>query len=47
MERGFEYLDAPVKRVCAANYPIAGGHMEDYILPQRQQIVNAIESVVF
>jgi len=46
MEKGFDYLDAPVKRVCAANYPIAGGYMEDYVLPQPQQVLEAIESMM-
>jgi len=45
MENLFDYLDAPVKRVCAANYPLPGGAMEKYVLPQPEQIMAAIEEV--
>jgi pyruvate/2-oxoglutarate/acetoin dehydrogenase E1 component len=44
MEKGFDLLDAPVKRVCRANYPIAGGYMESHVLPQKEQIAEAIQS---
>jgi pyruvate dehydrogenase E1 component beta subunit len=46
MEKAFDYLDAPIKRVCAANYPIAGGYMEELCLPQPRQIVEAIETMM-
>ena len=46
MEKAFDYLDAPIQRVCAANFPIAGGFMEEQVLPQPQQIVAAIEALV-
>ena len=46
MEHGFDYLDAPIKRICAANYPIPGGVMEKYVLPQPEQIMAAIEEVM-
>lgn len=46
MEHAFDYLDAPVKRVCSANYPIPGGVMEKYVLPQPEQIIAAIEEVM-
>jgi pyruvate dehydrogenase E1 component beta subunit len=42
----FDCLDAPIKRVCAANFPIAGGYMEQHVLPQSAQIKAAIEEVV-
>ena len=45
MERAFDSLDAPIKRVGAANLPIAGGYMEEYVLPQPKDIVEAIEAV--
>ena len=45
MEKAFDSLDAPVKRVCAANYPIAGGYIEQHILPNVQKIVAAIKEV--
>ena len=46
MENAFDYLDAPPQRVAAANFPIPGGIMEDYILPQPKDIVTAIETVM-
>jgi pyruvate dehydrogenase E1 component beta subunit len=46
MERAFDYLDAPVARVCAANMPIAGAAMEKYVIPQLAQVQNAIEAAV-
>ncbi len=44
MERAFDSLDAPVQRVGAADMPIAGGYMEQYVLPQPKDIVAAIEA---
>ncbi|MBI5445960.1 MAG: alpha-ketoacid dehydrogenase subunit beta [Deltaproteobacteria bacterium] len=46
MENAFDYLDAPVVRVAAANYPIAGAYLEQYVLPQPQQIADAIGKLV-
>jgi len=46
MEKAFDSLDAPIKRVGAANLPIAGGYMEQYVLPQPKDIVAAIEAVM-
>jgi len=46
MEHAFDYLDAPVKRVAAANLPIAGGYLETEVLPQPQDVLAAIESVL-
>jgi len=46
MENAFDYLDAPIKRVAAANFPIAGALMEQYILPQPQQIADGIGEVL-
>jgi pyruvate dehydrogenase E1 component beta subunit len=45
MEKGFDFLDAPVQRVAAANLPIAGGFLETEVLPQPKDIKNAIEAV--
>lgn len=45
MENAFDSLDAPIQRVGAANLPIAGGYMEQYVLPQPKDIVAAIEAV--
>ena len=46
MEQAFDYLDAPVQRVATKNYPIPGGYLEDAVLPQPQDIVNAIETAM-
>jgi len=46
MENAFDSLDAPIQRVAAANMPIAGAFMEQYILPQPKDIVAAIEAVM-
>ncbi|MBW1682016.1 MAG: hypothetical protein JRF59_09450 [Deltaproteobacteria bacterium] len=46
MEKAFDDLDAPIKRVCAANYPIPGGVMEKYVIPQPEQVMAAIEEVM-
>jgi pyruvate dehydrogenase E1 component beta subunit len=45
MEKAFDSLDAPIQRVGAANMPIAGGYMEQYVLPQPKDIVAAVETV--
>jgi pyruvate/2-oxoglutarate/acetoin dehydrogenase E1 component len=44
MERAFDSLDGPVQRVGAADLPIAGGYMEQYVLPQPKDVVAAIEA---
>jgi pyruvate/2-oxoglutarate/acetoin dehydrogenase E1 component len=46
IENAFDYLDAPPQRVAAANFPIPGGFMEDYILPQPKDIAAAVERVM-
>lgn len=46
MEMAFDDLDAPVKRVCAANIPIAGAAMEKHCIPQVDQVIAAIKSLV-
>jgi len=45
MENAFDSLDAPVRRIGAANLPIAGGYMEQYVLPKKEDIVDAINRV--
>jgi len=45
MENAFDSLDAPIQRVAAANYPLAGGYLEQYMLPGPQNIKEAIEKV--
>jgi pyruvate dehydrogenase E1 component beta subunit len=46
MDQAFDYLDAPVQRVAAADLPIAAGFMEEYVLPQPKHIKEAIEAVM-
>ena len=46
MEHAFDSLDAPIKRVCAANYPIAGGYIEQHILPNAAKLSAAIREVM-
>jgi pyruvate dehydrogenase E1 component beta subunit len=46
VEQAFDSLDAPPRRVCAANSPIAGATLEQFCLPQPSQIKAAIESVM-
>jgi pyruvate dehydrogenase E1 component beta subunit len=45
VDRGFDLLDAPIKRVCAKNFPIPGGYMEPFVIPQPEWIQKAIEDV--
>ncbi|MFZ5624061.1 MAG: alpha-ketoacid dehydrogenase subunit beta [Gemmatimonadota bacterium] len=41
-ERCFEWLDAPVRRVCAADVPLPyAPTLEDYVLPQTDDLVRA------
>jgi len=44
--KAFDMLKAPIQRVCAGNYPIAGGYLEEHILPRRDQIRAAIEEAL-
>jgi pyruvate dehydrogenase E1 component beta subunit len=46
MENAFDHLDAPVKRVQAANYPIAGCSLEKFILPQPQDMADGVMEVM-
>jgi pyruvate dehydrogenase E1 component beta subunit len=45
-ERAFDELEAPVRRVAAANIPIPGGIAEEHCLPQRSNIAAAVEAVM-
>ena len=45
MEKAFDSLDASIQRVAAKNMPIAGAHMEQYVLPQPHDILAAIHAV--
>ncbi|MFC1986995.1 alpha-ketoacid dehydrogenase subunit beta [Chloroflexota bacterium] len=46
MERAFKHLRAPVKRVCAANMPIPSSLLQQYALPQPQNIIDAVKEVI-
>jgi len=46
MENAFEFLDGPVRRVAAADAPVAfSPPLEDFILPNTNKIVEAIRSL--
>ena len=45
IDKGFDLLDAPIKRVSAKNLPIPGGYLEPFVLPQPEWIKSAIEKV--
>jgi acetoin:2,6-dichlorophenolindophenol oxidoreductase subunit beta len=46
MEQAFDALDAPIVRVGAKNYPIPGGVMETFVLPQLADIAAGIDKVL-
>ncbi len=46
MERAHDCLASPIKRVAAANMPLPGGYLEQYALPQNQDISAAVETVL-
>jgi pyruvate dehydrogenase E1 component beta subunit len=48
MEHGFDYLDAPVKRVCAADVPMPyAENLEKLALPQVAEIIHAAKEVCY
>lgn len=48
MEHAFDYLDAPVKRVCAADVPLPyAANLEQLALPQADEIVHAAKEVSY
>ncbi len=48
MEHGFDYLDAPVRRVCAADVPMPyADNLEKLALPQVDEIVHAAKDVCY
>ena len=46
IENAFDYLDAPVQRVAAKNYPIPPGEAEKFVLPQPEDIIAAIQRII-
>ena len=48
METAFDWLDAPVVRVCAADVPLPyAANLEKLALPQVSDIVEAVKSVSY
>ncbi len=48
MEEGFDYLDAPIKRVCSADVPLPyASNLEALALPQVDEIVHAAKEVCY
>ncbi|MBU2647928.1 MAG: transketolase C-terminal domain-containing protein [bacterium] len=45
VEHAFFELDAPIKRVCAKNYPIPANIIERHVLPQKEEIIAAIREI--
>lgn len=46
-EEAFDYLDAPIQRVCALNTPVAYSKvLENAILPQKEDIEKAMRSLI-
>ena len=47
-EHAFDYLDAPLKRVCAADVPLPyAANLEQLALPQIDQIITAVKDVCY
>ena len=48
MEQAFDWLDAPVKRVCAADVPLPyAANLEKLALPQAEDVVAAAKAVCY
>ncbi len=48
MEHAFDWLDAPVTRVCAADVPLPyAANLEKLALPQPEDVVKAVQSVCY
>jgi pyruvate dehydrogenase E1 component beta subunit len=47
MPEGFDYLDAPIARVCGANVPIPySGSLEPEVIPDQQDVVDAVRALM-
>lgn len=47
IERAFDYLDAPIMRVCGKNLPIPySSSLEDVVIPREQDLIAAVRSLV-
>ena len=48
MEQAFDYLDAPVARVCGADVPMPyARNLEAAFLPTTEQVIEAAKSVCY
>lgn len=48
MEHAFDWLDAPVRRVCAADVPLPyAANLEQLALPQTDEIIHAVKEVCY
>ena len=48
MEQAFDWLDAPVKRICAVDVPMPyAANLEKMALPQPHDVVAAAKSVLY
>jgi pyruvate dehydrogenase E1 component beta subunit len=47
-EHAFDYLDAPVRRVCAADVPLPyAANLEKLALPQVDEIVHVVKEICY
>jgi len=45
MEKGYDLLDAPVRRVCHPHMPVPGGYIDVYTMPTAERIEDAVREV--
>jgi pyruvate/2-oxoglutarate/acetoin dehydrogenase E1 component len=46
-DKGFDYLDAPIKRVCAPNSVIPyNQHLEKLFIPSKERVVEAVKAIL-
>ena len=46
VEKAFDYLDAPIRRICAPNTPVPfASIMENYYLPNAEDIINGVRQL--
>ncbi|MBU0951267.1 MAG: alpha-ketoacid dehydrogenase subunit beta [Elusimicrobia bacterium] len=47
MEEGFDYLDAPIKRLCGADVPMPKApNLEKLAVPQKEDIIKAVKELI-
>jgi len=45
-DKGFDYLNAPIKRVAGLNVSLAPGMVDPPSVPQEQNIINAVKALM-